>query len=87
MFPFTVSNNGNEKFDQKLLLNKLINLFRDIFDNYWIYVPHYEPLRKSVLDHNPSNMVKEARRFLSTLYIDENHENVTSLMPWKCVGC
>ena len=46
--------------------------FQHAFDNYWDIMPLYEPLRRSILDHNLPLMTKEATRFLSTVYIADD---------------
>ena len=46
--------------------------FQHAFDNYWDIMPLYEPLRRSILDHNLPMMTKEATRFLSTVYITDD---------------
>lgn len=76
--------------DNPELLERFTTLFKDVFDNYWSYVPDFEILRRTVLGHSPSNMVKESIRFLATIDIDEryqtNDEN-PGLISGGCRGC
>jgi len=51
------------------LKERLTAVFRRAFDRYWELQPAYEPLRRSILDHNLPSMTREAARFLSTVYI------------------
>jgi hypothetical protein len=58
---------------REALKERLQRTFRHVFDNYWDILPLYEPLRRSILDHNPTSMMREAARFLSTVYIADDH--------------
>lgn len=55
------------------LTEHLQRTFRNVFDNYWDILPLYEPLRRSILDHNPLSMMREASRFLSTVYVADDY--------------
>jgi hypothetical protein len=87
LLPYTYTDKDMDTFHEKELLRHLVVLFKDIFHNYWDYVPFFQPLRKSVLDHNPNNMLKETVRFLSTINNNENSSNKTDFMLNGCRGC
>lgn len=66
--------------------DSLVELFRDSFDNYWQRLSLFEPYRRSILDHNPSTMIKESIRFLATTHITTS-SNATSLDEKGCLAC
>ena len=72
------------------LNNIFYRMLKSAFDYYWDIVPEFEPLRRSVLDHNPSSMLIEVTRFLSSVHIHDNYtyaENEMHLLPSNCIGC
>jgi hypothetical protein len=71
--------------DMKVVGAKLIVIFKRVFHSYWDLVPLYDPLRRSVLSHNPHSMINEAVDFLATVHIDE--KNSKENMPGGCIGC
>ena len=67
------------------LQEHLEKTFQHAFNNYWDIMPLYEPLRRSILDHNLPLMTKEATRFLSTVYIADDQLS-RSIIEKKKIG-
>ena len=79
--------NSSSPLYQRLLAD-LMHVVSHGFSNYWDLVDDYEPLRRSILSHNPSSMVRESVRFLSSHGLSQDmlgqlHGGQGS----KCVGC
>lgn len=64
---FHLSDEQMKAINSTELKEKLTPLFADIFANYWDYVDDYEPLRRSILEHNPLTMLKDTIRFLASI--------------------
>jgi hypothetical protein len=75
---------------EKKIVNHMVELYTDIFTNYWHYVPDFEPYRQIILGHTPEKMVQESRRFLATVDFDQSaslQNSSDSLLPYPCLNC
>jgi hypothetical protein len=75
------------EFELNTIYDEFLNLFKEIFSNYWEMVPLFEPFRNSILQHNPSSINKDVTMFLSTTHIDQNANVDLNLMQGGCIAC
>lgn len=77
----------NESFPGHIQLEAdLTRVIDHVFSNYWDILDDFEPLRRTVLSHTPSSMMRESMRFLASVLDTPKDENEI-LMKKKCVGC
>lgn len=75
------------EFELNIIQDEFLNLFKEVFSRYWELVPLFEPFRNSILQHNPSSIIKDVSMFLSTTHIDQNSNSDLFLIQGGCIAC